>query len=46
MYGPAHDGNIPGMDVSLNHDDIVSFVGTNATVLGEYICDICYVDIV
>jgi hypothetical protein len=37
VYGPANDGSIPGMDISLKDDDVVSFGGTTAKVIGEWI---------
>lgn len=33
VYGPADDGDIPGMDVPLKEGDIVSFGGAEATVM-------------
>ncbi|KAL3780187.1 hypothetical protein HJC23_013995 [Cyclotella cryptica] len=33
VYGPACDGNIPGMDVSLKEEDVVRFGNTNAKVI-------------
>ena len=33
VYGPANDGSIPGMDVSLNHGDKLSFAGADAEVI-------------
>jgi len=33
VYGPAADGDIPGMDVPLKEGDTVSFGGTDATVM-------------
>lgn len=37
VYGPAKDGNIPGVDVTLNEDDVVEFGGTNANVIGKLV---------
>lgn len=33
VYGPANDGNIPGMDNPLNDSDILSFGGAEARVI-------------
>ena len=33
MYGPAEDGSIPGMDISLKDSDTLSFGGANAQVI-------------
>ena len=33
MYGPAEDGSIPGMDISLKDSDTLSFGGANAKVI-------------
>lgn len=35
VYGPAEDGSIPGVDYPLKENDLVSFGGTNARVMGE-----------
>ena len=34
VYGPAKDGIIPGMDVALTEDNVVSFGATYANVIG------------
>jgi hypothetical protein len=35
VFGPSKDGNIPGVDVRLDEDDVVEFGGTNAKVIGK-----------
>ena len=35
VYGPAADGNIPGMDIPLQDGDTFSFGGADAIVIGE-----------
>lgn len=35
VFGPAEDGSIPGVDSPLKENDLVSFGGTNAKVMGE-----------
>lgn len=36
VYGPAADGNIPGMDVPLKDGDKCSFGGADARVIGKF----------
>ena len=36
VYGPAADGNIPGMDVPLKQGEALSFGGADAVVIGEF----------
>ena len=37
VFGPAADGKIPGIDVRLADNDIFSFSGANAVVMGEFL---------
>lgn len=42
IFGPASDGNIPGMDVPLKGGDKVSFAGSEAEIIGRSIlANIC-----
>ncbi len=43
VFGPAADGNIPGIDVRLADNDTFSFGRANAVVMGEFLayCSTC-----